>query len=218
MTSKLLNAFAAFSVATVITQMILCGYFLTRGTINGDTATQVVALMNGIDISGNRLQQILRRSEDREQPDFDDILDARKMESLDMDMRLRSQNEFRDELSKMLADLRVQRERFDERRKSFDERLEEIKQGAQEEGIVELQRILQSLDAVQAKEQLLRMYDDERIDDVVNIVQAMSTEKRKDILAEFVNKDESVKLADILRRIGEGTPTTTLINQARADL
>ncbi len=218
MISKLLNAFAAFSVATVITQMILFGYFLTRGTINGDTATQVVALMNGIDISGNRLQQILRQSEDREQPDFDDILDARKMESLDMDMRLRSQNEFRDELSKMLADLRIQRERFDDRRKSFDERLEEIKQGAQEEGIMELQRILQSLDAVQAKEQLLTMYDDERIDDVVNIVQAMSTEKRKDILAEFVSKDETVKLADILRRIGEGTPTTTLINQARSDL
>jgi Rad3-related DNA helicase len=218
MTSKLLNAFAAFSVATVITQMILFGYFLTRGTINGDTLTQVVALMNGIDISGNRLQQVLRQSEDREQPDFDDILDARKMESLDMDMRLRSQNEFRDELSKMLADVRIQRERFDERRKSFDERLEEIKQGAQEEGIKELQRILQSLDAVQAKEQLLTMYEDERIDDVVNIVQAMSTDKRKDILAEFVSKDETTKLADILRRISEGTPTTTLINQARSDL
>lgn len=218
MISKTLNAFVAFSVATVITQMILFGYFLSRGTINGDTLTQVVGLMNGIDITGNRLQQILRQSEDREQPDYDDILDARKMESLDMDMRLRSQNEFRDELSKMLADLRVQRERFDERRKSFDERLEEIKQGAQEEGIMELQRILQSLDAVQAKEQLLTMYDDERIDDVVNIVQAMSTEKRKDILAEFVNKDESTKLADILRRISEGTPTTTLINQARSDL
>ena len=218
MTSKILNAFAAFSVATVITQMILFGYFLSRGTINGDTLTQVVGLMNGIDISGNRLQQILRQSEDREQPDYDDILDARKMESLDMDMRLRSQNEFRDELSKMLADLRIQRERFDERRKSFDERLEEIKQGAQEEGIMELQRILQSLDAVQAKEQLLTMYDDERIDDVVNIVQAMSTEKRKDILAEFVSKDETTKLADILRRISEGTPTTTLINQARSDL
>ena len=218
MISKLINALAAFSIATLITQMILFGYFLAKGTINGDTVTQVVALMNGIDITGNRLQQVLADSEDREQPDFEEILDARKMESLDMDMRLRSQNEFRDELSKMLADLRIQRERFDERRKSFDQRLEEIKQGAQDEGIKELQRILQSLDAVQAKEQLLTMYDDERIDDVVNIVQAMSTEKRKDILAEFVTKDETTKLAEILRRIGEGTPTTSLINQARADL
>ncbi|MCG8648913.1 MAG: hypothetical protein MI861_03725, partial [Pirellulales bacterium] len=209
------SAFSILCMGTVITQLILFGYFLSRGTISGDTTTKVVALLNGIDISGDRLQRILEKNEDREQPDFDEILAARTMESLDMDMRLRSQDEFRDQLTKMLADLRVQRERFDERRQSFDQRLEELKQGAQEEGLKQLQRILQSLDAVQAKEQLLTMYDDERIDDVVNIVQAMSTDKRKDILAEFVNKDEKTKLAEILRRIGEGTPTTTLIDQAR---
>ncbi len=218
MVTKLLNAFVAICVATVITQVILLGYFVTQGTVNGDTLTKVVALMNGIDITGNRLQQILRQSEDREQPDFDEILAARKMDSLDMDMRLRSQNELRDDISKMLADLTVNVERFDERRQAFDRRLAELKQGAQEEGLKDLQRILQSLDADQAKEQLLTMYDDERIDDVVNIVQAMSTEKRKDILAEFVNKDETDKLAEILRRIGEGSPMTTLINQARSDL
>lgn len=217
MIAKLSGAFGAFCIATVITQIILFGYFLTRGTVNGETLTQVVALMNGIDITGTRLQQVLRQSEDREQPDFDEILDARKMESLDMDMRLRSQNELRDELTKRLADFRVERDRFDERRKAFDRRLEEVKEGAQEEGLKELQQILQSLDAAQAKEQLMTMYDDERIDDVVNIVQAMSTEKRKDILAEFVSKDETDKLSEILRRIGEGTPVTSLIDQAGAE-
>lgn len=135
------------------------------------------------------------------------------MESLDMDMRLRSQNEFRDDLSKMLAELRIERQRFDERRGEFDQKLAEIRQGAQEEGIQEVKRTLQSLDAVQAKDQLLRIYEDERIDDVVNIIQAMPIDKRKDILAEFVSKDEADKLADILRRIGEGIPTTSLINQ-----
>lgn len=217
MIAKLSGAFGAFCIATVITQIILFGYFLTRGTVNGETLTQVVALMNGIDITGTRLQQVLRQSEDREQPDFDEILDARKMESLDMDMRLRSQNELRDELTKRLADFRVERDRFDERRIAFDRRLEEVKEGAQEEGLKELQQILQSLDAAQAKEQLMTMYDDERIDDVVNIVQAMSTEKRKDILAEFVSKDETDKLSEILRRIGEGTPVTSLIDQAGAE-
>ncbi len=58
------------------------------------------------------------------------------------------------------------------------------------------------------------MYEDDRIDDVVSIIQAMSTDKRKDILAEFVSKEENEKLADILRRISEGMPTTTLIDKA----
>lgn len=217
MISKLSSVFAAFCVATVLTQIILFGYFLTRGVVNGETTTKVVALLNGIDISGNRLQQILRQSEDREQPDFDDILEARKMESYDMDLRLRSEKKFRDDLSVKLAELTDERERFDERLASFRRELEEIREGAQKQGLQDVQRTLQSLDADQAKEQLLIMYEDERIDDVVTIVQAMSTEKRKDILAEFVSKDESDKLSDILRRIGEGMPITSLINKASDD-
>ncbi|WP_419195145.1 hypothetical protein [Novipirellula herctigrandis] len=194
--------------------MILLGYFLVQGSFNGDTLTKMVALMNGIDISGNRLQQILKQSEDREQPDFEEILQARKMESLEMDMRLRSQNEYRDDLSKMLAELRGQRDFFDERREAFKEKLEKMEQGARDKGVQEVQRTLQSLDAVQAKDQLLRIYEDERVDEVVNIIQAMPIEKRKDILAEFVTPTEADKLAEILRRIGEGYPTTSLINQA----
>jgi flagellar motility protein MotE (MotC chaperone) len=163
------------------------------------------------------LQQILRQSEDREQPDFDEILEARKIKSYDMDMRHRSQKTFKDDLSTMLAELRDERDRFDERLGSFRDELEEIRQGAQREGLQDVQRTLQSLDAAQAKEQLLIMYEDERIDDVVTIVQAMSTDKRKDILAEFVSKDEAGKLAEILQRISDGMPTSSLINRASDD-
>ena len=80
-----------------------------------------------------------------------------------------------------------ERARLDERLTSFRTELEEIRQGAQKQGLQDVQRTLQTLDAAQAKEQLLIMYEDERIDDVVTIVQAMSTDKRKDILAEFVS-------------------------------
>ena len=206
------RAFAGFCVATVLTQMILTGYFISKGTFNGETATQVIALLNGIDISGNRLRQILHQSEDREQPDFDEILEARKMESLDMDMRLRSQNEFRDDISKMLAELTEGRDRFDQRLASFDRRLEELQKGARDEGLREVQKTIQMLEPEQAKEQLMIIYDDERIDEVVNIVQAMSPDKRKDILAEFESPDEAVKLAEILRRIGEGLSTAALMD------
>jgi hypothetical protein len=214
MTSKLIQTFAAFCVATVLTQFLVLGFFVAQGRINGDTTTKIVALLNGIDISGNRLQQILRESEDREQPDFDEILEARKMMSYDMDMRLRSQKEFSDDLSTMLAEVTDDREQLDERLASFRRELDDLRQGAQEKGLQDVQRTLQSMDAPQAKEQLLMMYDDERIDDVVTIVQAMSTDKRKDILAEFVSNEDAEKLAEILRRIGEGKPTTSVIDKA----
>ncbi|GAA5510683.1 hypothetical protein Rcae01_06193 [Novipirellula caenicola] len=214
MINKLTHAFTVFCIGTVLTQMILFGYFLAQGSINGDTMTKIIALLNGIDISGNRLQQILAQSEDREQPDFEEILQARKMESLEMDMRLRSQDQYRDELSQMEASLREKTKFFDERREAFNDKLAKMEKGAKDKGLLEVQKTLQSLDAVQAKDQLLRIYDDERVDEVVNIIQAMPIDKRKDILAEFVQPSEADKLAEILRRIGEGYPTTSLISQA----
>ncbi|TWT52991.1 hypothetical protein Pla22_06190 [Rubripirellula amarantea] len=216
MISKLSTAFAALCVATVITQMIVGGYLVGSGRLNSDNMTQVIALTNGIDITGQRLQQIMRASEDREQPDFDEILEARKLEGFDLEMRLQSQQSFRDELSTMLAELKNERDRFDNRVAAFRRELEEKREGIQKQGLRDVQRTLQSLDAVQAKEQLLIMYDDERVDDVVTIIQAMPTEKRKDIMAEFADKDEKIKLAEILRRISEGQPTTSLIDQAAA--
>lgn len=215
--TKLVSAFTAFCIATILTQMILFGYFVTQGVINGDNVTKIIALLNGIDISADHLEHLLESSLDREQPDFDEILDARKTTGYDMDIRLRSQKEFRSDLAAMLADLREERDKFDLRLQNFRRELEEIREGARNEGLRNVQRTLQSLDAAQAKEQLLIMYDDERIDDVVTIVQAMSTEKRKDILAEFTAPEEAEKLADILYRIGEGMPTTSLINQAIED-
>ena len=173
-------------------------------------------MVNGIDISGNRLQEFLRKSKDVEQPNFDEILDQRKMTSLDMDIRLRSQQEFRDELSIMLAELRDDQDRFSDRLLAFRTELKELGEEAQENGLQEVQRTLQSLDPEQAKEQLLIMYDDKRIDDVVTILQAMSTDARKDILAEFTTPADVEILADVLRRISEGMPVSSLTVRSRA--
>ena len=213
MMSKILRGLAAFCVATVLTQVILLSYFLIRGTLNRNSAIQLIALVNGIDVSGMRLQEIYRQSEDYEQPSYTEILTQRKMMSLDMDVRLRSQQEFRDELSIMLADLRTDQDRFSDRLLAFRNELKELSEEAQDNGLQDVQRTLQSLDPEQAKEQLLIMYDDKRIDDVVTILQAMSTDARKDILAEFTTPDDVDILADVLRRISEGMPVSSLIKE-----
>ncbi|MGB1813944.1 MAG: hypothetical protein ACPHJ3_01225 [Rubripirellula sp.] len=213
MMSKILRGLAAFCVATVLTQVILLSYFLIRGTLNRNSAIQLIALVNGIDVSGMRLQEIYRQSEDYEQPSYNEILTQRKMMSLDMDVRLRSQQEFRDELSIMLTDLRTDQDRFSDRLLAFRNELKELSEEAQDNGLQDVQRTLQSLDPEQAKEQLLIMYDDKRIDDVVTILQAMSTDARKDILAEFTTPDDVDILADVLRRISEGMPVSSLIKE-----
>ncbi len=90
MIEKLIKAFGAICIGTVVTQLILLGYFMARGTLDADGLTKMVALLNGIDISGDKLVRIINRVDASEQPDFNEILQNRTMQSLDMDLRLRS--------------------------------------------------------------------------------------------------------------------------------
>ncbi len=214
--NMLLRAFGAFCIGTIITQMIMVGYFAWRGTLSGDSLTKVIALVNGIDITGDRLVSILNKTNVSEQPTFQEILASRRMASLDMDLRIRSQSVADDELTELFAEFRESEGRFDQRREAFDRKLEEDYQGAVQAGLKDVQRTLQSLAADQAKDQLMKIYDDEKIDDVVNIIQGIPVDKRKEILAEFTTPDEADKLHKILQRIGEGLPTTQLIDKARS--
>ncbi|WP_153559082.1 hypothetical protein [Roseimaritima sediminicola] len=205
---------AGLCVATVLTQGLVAGVLASRGTLNAQTLTQIVALMNGIDITGRRLQMVIDQASGTEQPDFSEILEARVHKSLDMDLRLEAQKRYSRELEEKLAELQAEQERFDVRRAEFFEKLDEVRSGVQTEGMQELTRTLQALAPEQAKDQLLRMMDDGRIEDVVNIVQATPLDKRTDILAEFVSEAESKQLEEILRRIGEGEPAKSLIDRA----
>lgn len=205
---------AGLCVATVLTQGLVAGVLASRGTLNTQTLTQIVALMNGIDITGRRLQMVIDQASGTEQPDFSEILEARVQKSLDMDLRLEAQKRYSRELEEKLAELQAEQERFDVRRAEFFEKLDEVRSGVQTEGMQELTRTLQALAPEQAKDQLLRMMDDGRIEDVVNIVQATPLDKRTDILAEFVSEAESKQLEEILRRIGEGEPAKSLIDRA----
>ena len=215
MMTRLFHAVAMVCVATVMTGLILAGYFAFRGTLNMGSATQIIALLNGIDITGSRLQRIVNQQADREQPDFDEILRQRTLQSHDLQMRLRSQETFHRELAEMLSQVQREREQLAVRTKKFSRQLDEIRTEALQEGLRQAGRTLQMLEAEAAKDQLLVMFNEKREDEVVTMIQAMPSDKRRDILAEFASEEEKQILATILRLISEGRPTTALIDQAR---
>ncbi len=208
---------ASFCVATVITQCLVLGVLASRGNLDSDKAIKMVALANGIDITGDRLSEMLEASKTTPTPSFNEILDQRAETGLDMDLKLNAIADFNEQVQAMLQDLQKRQERFDLRRDAFNNKLAELDQGLQDAGMRELQRTLEVLPPDQAKIQLLKIFEDGEIDTVVNITQGMSSDKTKKILSEFQTPDEQDKLAQILRRIGEGEPKKSLIEDARQD-
>ena len=220
---RMAGAFVAYlCVATVLAQVICVAMFANSGTFSKDRLYSLMALVYGIDEDAIRddIQKEDEPEEDNEEPDMQQIIDARAQRHLALDFRIQALDNGIENLRNMQSSLVEERRRYDQLKQSFDQRLKALEEGVQDEAIVELQRTLEALDPRQAKEQVLMMLerDNAAMIDVVRLLKAMSTDKRKKIMGEFRSDEEQQKLADILDEILRGAPDTTILGEARDQL
>lgn len=213
----MLRLFSAFCVATVLAQAIVLALSAARGNLNSETMVKTVALLNGIDISGKRLQQMLDKSKQTPTPSYEDVVKERAQENLNLEMRQRSVQRYLDQLEALQASFRNEKEQFDQRKDSFHELLKTMEEKIKDEGLAETQRTLEALAPEQSKEQLLKMIKAGESTSVVAIIKGMQPDKRKKILGEFVSPEEAEQLHQILTQLRKGDPMANLIDQARTD-
>jgi hypothetical protein len=211
----LLRLFAAFCVATVLAQAIIIGLSAFRGSVTQETVIKIVALLNGIDITGQRLQKMLEDSRKIPVPTYDDVVNQRAHEDLNLDMRERSVKLALAQLEAKQAELKVEIANFDNRKEAFYAKLDDEAKGMDTESLKAVQRTLEALPAEQSKDLLLKMIADNQLQDVVAIVKGMPLDKQKKILGEFVEPAESEKLYEIVRGVRKGEAKAELIDKAR---
>jgi flagellar motility protein MotE (MotC chaperone) len=211
----LLRLFGAFCVATILAQSIVLGLSAYRGNLDGDTILQGFALLNGIDITGKRLEEAMRNGREAPMPSYDDVTKERAQKSLNLDMRERSIKLAKEQLEAKQRDLQLEIVNFDNRKDAFYSKLDELNKGIEDTSLKDVRRTLESLPPEQSKDQLLKLIKDGQLTDVVAIVKGMPADKSKKILGEFLKPEESEQLYEILRELRKGEPTKSLIDQAR---
>ena len=214
--------FAYLCVATVLAQVVVVAMFANSGTFSKDRFYSLMALVYGIDEQAIR-DEIEKKDvpeQDREEPDMQQIVDERAQRHLALDFRLQALDTGIENLRNMQSSLMEERRRYDQLKQGFDQRLKALEDGVLDDAILEVQRTLEALDPRQAKDQILMMLerDDNSMIDVVKIIKAMSTDKRKKIMGEFRSEAEQEKLADILDEIRRGMPDTAILGDARDQL
>ncbi|MDR2754918.1 MAG: hypothetical protein LBC20_04365 [Planctomycetaceae bacterium] len=98
--------------------------------------------------------------------------------------------------------------------KAFEKRLAEEKKKANDAGLAEETRLLESMEPEQAKEVIRRFIKDGAMQRVLTMLLAMEEKKRGEILYAMQGEEELKDLCDILQRIGNGEPLTSLIDNA----
>jgi len=200
-------------IATCLTLLIGVGYAAGTGKLNRDKFLRMLAIAYDIDpMAAGEGESSVANTPDREDPSIADVVERRAMKDLDVDLRQQSVLKGLDRLAAMQSQLVIEKQRYNELRDAFAARLQDLDDKALQEATADVQRSLEALSPKQAKDQLLRILDEDPGDNdqgmraVVGIVRGMPIDKRKKIFTEFKTEDESKQLALILRMIRNGYP------------
>lgn len=213
---KIIRVFTWFCAATIIAQLFILGLSYLRGNLTQKSMVQIVALMNGIDIPGDRLSAAIAEAQDAPVLTREEILKAKVQASLELDTREKSLERWERSLQAEQSRQELESRDLARRIKEHDEAIENFKKGQQSESLAEVQKILSILPPDQAKVQILTMMRDGAVEDVLAIVKGMPEANRKKILAEFGEGDDSAKLSEILKalRFADAKPVSQPVNPA----
>lgn len=218
-TSILGTLFTYFCVASMIALIAAGAALWFKGALDRDRLYRVLAAAHGIDVITLHKQIVKEKKEaDDEQPSYKERFTELTLKSLDLDLREDAVSNAWSEMHELRISLEVDRNRFEELKQAYAAKLQEIADEEQATSLKELQRTLEAIKPEQAKEQILKMLEDDAMDDVVTILKNMAIDKRKKIIAEFEQGADADKLYDILKNIRLGEPNATQNREAQKAL
>ena len=213
----LLQLFLWTCTALLLGLMIILAMATAKGHFNTETITKIVALLNGIDIQGERLRQAVEQGNidsaaalsstplnstalsstatDREaaplaRPETIDLLQT--------DLRSASLDRYKKELDERAARLQEASDAHQRLVAEFKKTTEAATKESEEASLMQIKEILEALDPALAKEQIVTMMAKELKDEVLAIIQVLDTDKLKKILGEFTDIADQERIAELL--------------------
>jgi uncharacterized protein YihD (DUF1040 family) len=202
------------SVGTVVAQALIAAVVMPKLKLDGKRISQIVSLAQGKDIEAKI--EAKAPSIESEQPSYQEIVESRAARFRNLELR---EKQLRNNLVEVQTEeVKVADElhRIKRLESGFDEKMKRITDDATSEGMNALGEKIGSMKPKLAKEMLVKMLDDKRIDDVVVLLKQLDNKKSAKIIAEFKTDDEKDMLSEVLRRIREGDPVIEAVEKAQA--
>ncbi len=211
--------FVYFCLATIITQAVLFSYLALTWKLDRNKVIQVLAILQGVDLFAMKEQaEGDRRELAVAQVSFDQIRETRALKVHHLELREQALKDGLGQLAFEQRKLADERKRYKQVRGAFNKELLEMQQGALATGTDTVQTMLQSIQAKQAKDLLVRMLENDQLDEVAMLLATMPTTKGAKIMKEFKTAPEGEQLSTIIDRIRTGYPKSKLADETLEEL
>jgi hypothetical protein len=209
-----------FCTATVITLVAGFGYLRSSEVLDDEHVFRIVSILHDIDLEN--IAESHDPSEDEVPPEessYDQQIEYRQVESLHLQSK-------QDDLEQQLGvfkdrfkRLNVETARYRNFKDEVEEYLEVQKQRAIESGLVSVRTQLQNLTAKkQAKPLLVQWIKENRIEEVILLLNGLSDRSRREIIRTFDQPEDIEMLKIIYEQMLAGHPEKTYIEGKLKDL
>ncbi|MCI0492105.1 MAG: hypothetical protein L0Z07_04120 [Planctomycetes bacterium] len=205
--------------ATVITLALCLGYLWYTDRLNDEKVFRIVALLHDVD-----LQQLAETqpSEEDQIPavelSLEDVTRSQQVKERNFEVKQLALERGRHEYDLRLQQLKEQTARYDRLAQDWQKKLQQQEELVTQENVATVVRDLEQVKPTVAKDLLLRWIDEERMDDVILLMNKMSESKLAKLLKTFQTSEELDKLHEIHQRIINGGEEKAKLNKAIDEL
>jgi len=211
---------AYLCVATVITVVGGYGYLRYNERLDNEHIFQIISILHGIDL------EEIAKLQDESQADVppEDMSYEQQQERIQLAIlnRQGKRVDLKDLINlfeSRFKQINAESGHYKSFKNEVELYLKQRKAEAIESGIVGVRVQLQSLDArKQAKPLLIKMIEDDRMDDVILLLNYMPKRNRNDILATFTSDEELDMIYNIEKRMIKGDPEREFIDNKLQEL
>jgi hypothetical protein len=210
--------------ATALAEASVLAVLWHRGQLHHDTLNNLLVVARDVPVR-EMYDKLVEQSQPvkEEMVSFADVEAARMLANLDLDLRDLSADKGLADAQQLDLILQEETNRYSQVKGEFDTRWQNMEKEAIDSELKEVGRQIATVAPSLAKDQLLRILNDEQFDpemalqQVVTIFRGLPIDKRKKIMLEFKDRDSS-SLHEILRQIRLGMPQIALIRNTRERL
>lgn len=213
---RLLFSFIVYvCVATVVSAAVGIAYLWQTERINDQKIFHILALLHDVDVE--------RIAEEKQYPEQQVLPEEMSLEETDRKRELLERNfeakldalkRGRQEFDRRLRQLSEATERFDRLAKDLENRLKQQGELTSKQNIQEVVRNLELMRPEQAKQLMMMTIQDDRMNDVIMLMNSMNAQKLRSIIQQFESADEISKLHEIHRLMLDGGPQKQVLDQA----
>lgn len=212
---KMAALVAYFCVATLIAQASAVVYLRATGRLDNDKIAHLADTLRGIEPAPKPAEKHANTDDPSlaEEPSLVDREVSHDLAIRNLELREQAVKSGVDRVLYEKNSLTLEKDRYELIKRTFEDQLAALREGALSTGRESVRLIWENIKPKQAKEQILKMLDDNELDEVVTILTAMPIAKRAKIVSEFKTSEEADRLDKILQQILDGVPEVGLIDE-----